>query len=80
MPACPLSGGALAAGLTLTVIILLAAVSERFLFGAMRAAWIPVGLAAIALLLYPSNIVRGIGFLTAFVVIAVNYVSARKPG
>jgi len=71
---------ALAAGLTLTVIILLAAVSERFLFGAMRAAWIPVGLAAIALLLYPSNIVRGIGFLTAFVVIAVNYVSARKPG
>ena len=68
----------LAAGLTLTVVVLVAAVSERFLFGRVSAAWMAGGAAAVALLLYPSSITHGIGLLTAVALIGVNYVSASK--
>jgi TRAP transporter 4TM/12TM fusion protein len=70
----------LAAGLTSTVIVVLAAVSERFLFGRLSALWMPIGLAAVALLLYPSSATRGVGFLTALALIGANYVSARRSG
>jgi TRAP transporter 4TM/12TM fusion protein len=70
----------LAAGLTLAVIVVLAAVSERFLFGRVNAVWVAIGLAAVALLLYPSSVTRGVGFLTALALIGANYVSVRKSG
>lgn len=68
----------LAAGLTLTVVVVLAAVLERFLFGRVSAVWVAIGTAAVALLIYPSSVTRGIGFLTALALIGANYASAKK--
>lgn len=70
----------LAAVLTLTVVVVLAAVSERFLFGKVSAAWMVVALAAVALLLYPSNLTRSVGLLSSLALVGANYVSARSSG
>ena len=49
-----------------------------FLFGRLSAVWMAVGTAAVALLLYPSSVTRGVGLLTALALIGANYVSAKE--
>lgn len=70
----------LAAGLTLTVVVVLAAVTERFLFARIGAVWAAAGLCAVAGMLYPSAITRGAGVALALALVAASYVSARRAG
>jgi TRAP transporter 4TM/12TM fusion protein len=68
----------LAAGLTLTVVVVLAGISERFLFGRVGPVWMAIGLGAVGLLLHPSSIARSAGVLASLALVGVNYLSARR--
>jgi TRAP transporter 4TM/12TM fusion protein len=68
----------LAAGQTLAVVLVLGAVSERFLFSSLSVVWMAIGIAAIALLLYPSSVARGLGLLAALALIGANFVIAGR--
>lgn len=67
-----------AAGLTAALVVVLAAVSERYLFGAIGAAWLAVGGVAVVLLVYPSGLTRGAGLAAALALAGTNYVSDRR--
>ena len=67
-------GVLLAAGLTLAVMVLLAAASERILFRPVGPVWSLAALAAVALLLQPSGLGRIAGVLAALALVAANAV------
>lgn len=68
---------AFAGAITLTVVVLLAGVLERYLFEAVSKLWAVVGLAAVGLLLMPMSSTRILGMIVAVVFVGANYLSAR---